>query len=137
MSNTTCFSSLDDLPVEILTRIIVILGSESAKDIISTRICLKKDEDCFCNDNFDFGMSLLGEAGDEDRLEAIYLLGMIRISRGPPKSDEGMNNMCLGILESVDVVHKLATDNITFECDREDHSVDGALYVRLDEDDNL
>nr|KAJ0204506.1 hypothetical protein LSAT_V11C500289820 [Lactuca sativa] len=42
MSNVRCCSSLDDLPAEILTRIIVMLGSESAKDIISTIICSKK-----------------------------------------------------------------------------------------------
>nr|KAJ0187230.1 hypothetical protein LSAT_V11C900489720 [Lactuca sativa] len=146
MSNTRCCNSLDDLLVEILTQIIVLLGLESAKDIISTRICSKKmystgeesevfkeaslemfqgmgrkdlkadvfihkcaahkypdvmsrqrAEECFCNDNFDFGMSLLGETADEHRLEAIYLLGMIRISRGPSESDGGMNSMYIAI----------------------------------------
>nr|KAJ0205236.1 hypothetical protein LSAT_V11C500244430 [Lactuca sativa] len=120
MSNTRCCSSLDDLPVEILTRIIVMLGSKKmyvageesevfkeASLHMVEGICpkeLKVDlfiykcsshknvdfmyrqgvvcEKCFCNEHFDLGMSLLHDVGDKDHLEAIYLLGMICISRG-------------------------------------------------------
>nr|KAJ0188801.1 hypothetical protein LSAT_V11C900496080 [Lactuca sativa] len=42
MSNTRSRCSLDDLPLEILSRIFVVLGSESTKDIASARLCSKK-----------------------------------------------------------------------------------------------
>nr|KAJ0203077.1 hypothetical protein LSAT_V11C500239500 [Lactuca sativa] len=42
MSNTRSRHSLDDLPLEILSRLFVLLGLESAKDIVSTRLCSKK-----------------------------------------------------------------------------------------------
>nr|KAJ0220367.1 hypothetical protein LSAT_V11C200067960 [Lactuca sativa] len=45
---------------------------------------------CFCNDNFDVRMTLLRQAANEDHFEAIYLLGMIYISRGPPQCDQDM-----------------------------------------------
>nr|KAJ0222634.1 hypothetical protein LSAT_V11C200066370 [Lactuca sativa] len=42
MFNTRSRLSLDDLPLELLSRIFVVLGSESAKDIVSARLCSKK-----------------------------------------------------------------------------------------------
>nr|KAJ0186560.1 hypothetical protein LSAT_V11C900491870 [Lactuca sativa] len=127
MLNTRCCSSLDDLPIEILTQIIVMLGSKKMyaaeeecdvfkqasldmfegmdpkdlKDDVFTHKCATHKnveaivislnigvEECFGKGNFDLEMSLLGDAGDKDHLEAIYFLGMIRISRGPPRCDE-------------------------------------------------
>nr|KAJ0219949.1 hypothetical protein LSAT_V11C200066300 [Lactuca sativa] len=38
MSNTRSRRSLDDLPLKVLSRIFVVLGSESAKDIVSARL---------------------------------------------------------------------------------------------------
>nr|KAJ0202424.1 hypothetical protein LSAT_V11C600312680 [Lactuca sativa] len=38
MSNTRSHRSLDDLPLELLSRIFVVLGLESAKDIVSARL---------------------------------------------------------------------------------------------------
>nr|KAJ0220531.1 hypothetical protein LSAT_V11C200077850 [Lactuca sativa] len=38
MSNTRSCRSLDDLSLEILSRIFVVLGSESAKDIVSAKL---------------------------------------------------------------------------------------------------
>nr|KAJ0216826.1 hypothetical protein LSAT_V11C300136450 [Lactuca sativa] len=42
ISNTRIFHLLDDLPIEIFSRIIVIAGLESAKDSISRRLCVYK-----------------------------------------------------------------------------------------------
>nr|KAJ0224372.1 hypothetical protein LSAT_V11C100027160 [Lactuca sativa] len=52
-------------------------------------VCVISDE-CFYYGNFDLGLTLLRQAADEDHLEAIYLLGMIYISRGPHQCDEGL-----------------------------------------------
>nr|KAJ0214268.1 hypothetical protein LSAT_V11C400185720 [Lactuca sativa] len=47
MSNTICCSSLDDLPVEILTRIVVMLGLEFEKDIIYTMYVAWEESEVF------------------------------------------------------------------------------------------
>nr|KAJ0225743.1 hypothetical protein LSAT_V11C100038410 [Lactuca sativa] len=47
-------------------------------------------EECFYYVHFDLGLSLLRQAANEDHLEAIYLLGMIYISRGHHQCDEGL-----------------------------------------------
>nr|KAJ0215213.1 hypothetical protein LSAT_V11C300126980 [Lactuca sativa] len=44
-------------------------------------------EECFYYGHFDLGLSFLRHAANEDHLEAIYLLGMIYISRGPHQCD--------------------------------------------------
>nr|KAJ0211500.1 hypothetical protein LSAT_V11C400180250 [Lactuca sativa] len=80
---------------------------------------LKADE-CFCKGNFNLGMSFLGDVGDKDHLEVIYLLMMIRITRGPPGYDE-------------DVVHKLTMDNITIQCEEEGHSIEETFIDGKDE----
>nr|KAJ0211040.1 hypothetical protein LSAT_V11C400176620 [Lactuca sativa] len=55
------------------------------------RICaLHNNIECFYYDNFDLGLTLLRQVAYEDHLEAIYLLGMIYISRGPHQCDEVM-----------------------------------------------
>ncbi|XP_023759352.1 uncharacterized protein LOC111907778 [Lactuca sativa] len=139
MSNTRSHYSLDDLAQEILSRIFVVLGAESAKDIVSARLSsnkmyeaggdpqvyrttcmdmfegmgpknLKADlfirtcalhnnieaifrqgiDECFCYGNFGLGLTLLRQVAYEDHLEAIYLLGIIHISRGPHLCDEGL-----------------------------------------------
>nr|KAJ0193533.1 hypothetical protein LSAT_V11C800441750 [Lactuca sativa] len=125
MLNTRSHLLLDDLPLELLSRIFVVL-SESAKDImyeaggdpqVYRSVCIDMFEgmdpktlkagsfirtcalhnnieamyrqgivcviSCFYYGNFDLGLTLLRKATDEDHLEAIYLLGMIYISRGP------------------------------------------------------
>ncbi|CAI9278459.1 unnamed protein product [Lactuca saligna] len=202
MSNTRSFRSLDDLPLELLSRISVVLGSESAKDIVLKDfggdpqvyrttcidmfegmgpknleanlfirtcalhnnieamfrqgiICVVSD-DCFYYDNFDFGMTLLRQATNEDHLEAIYLLGMIYISRGPHQRDKGLQLLdayfgwvvsddgeCTGVvdrakelLQAVDVVHRLTTNNITFQCEDPCHSVKGSLAIGHEEDED-
>nr|KAJ0221772.1 hypothetical protein LSAT_V11C200073300 [Lactuca sativa] len=162
MSNTRSCRSLDDLPIEILSRMIVIVGSKYVKDIISTRLCLKKmyevggdpQDECFCNGNFDVGMTLLRQAANEDHFEAIYLIGMIYISRRPPQCDQGLqlldayfgwavlnNGEYTGVVDSakellrtIDVVHILTTKNITFQCEEPNHFVKGAFVVGHEED---
>nr|KAJ0207366.1 hypothetical protein LSAT_V11C500243030 [Lactuca sativa] len=42
MLNIRSCHSLDDLPLELLSRIFVVLGSKSAKDIVSARFCSMK-----------------------------------------------------------------------------------------------
>ncbi|CAI9261633.1 unnamed protein product [Lactuca saligna] len=105
--------------------------------------------------NFDLGLTLLRKA-DEDHLEAIYLLGMIYISRGPHQCDEGLQLLdtyfgwavpddreYTGVVDSakellwaIDVVHILTTNNITFQCEDPHHSVKGALTIGHKEDED-
>nr|KAJ0219948.1 hypothetical protein LSAT_V11C200063560 [Lactuca sativa] len=111
---------------------------------------------CFYYDNFDLGMTLLRQAADEDHLEAIYLLGMIYISRGPHQCDEGLQlldayfgwavpddgeytgvvDSAKELLQVVDVVHRLTTNNITFQCEDPRHYVKGALAIGHEEDED-
>nr|KAJ0211025.1 hypothetical protein LSAT_V11C400203230 [Lactuca sativa] len=198
MSNTRSRHLLDDLPLELLSRIFVVLGLESAKDImyevggdpqVYITICIDMFEgmgpknlkvdlfirtcalhnniedmfrqgiicvECFYYDNFDLGMTLLRQAADENHLEAIYLLGMIYISRGPHQFDEGLQlldayfgwavpddgeytgvvDSAKELLRDVDVVHRLTTNNITFQCEDPHHSVKGALAIGHEEDED-
>nr|KAJ0228050.1 hypothetical protein LSAT_V11C100036140 [Lactuca sativa] len=191
MSNTRSHRSLDDLPQELLSRIFVVLGSESAKDIVSARLwgdpqvykttCidmfegmgpknLKADlfirtcalhnnievDECFYDDNFCLGMTLLRQAADEEHLDAIYFLAMIYISRGPHQCDEGLllldayfgwavpdDGEYTGVVDSanelvpaVDIVHRLTTNNITFQCEDPRHSVKGALTIGHEENED-
>nr|KAJ0218405.1 hypothetical protein LSAT_V11C300136950 [Lactuca sativa] len=209
MSNSRSRLSLDDLPLELLSRIFVVLGSESAKDIVSMyearddpqvyRITcidmfegmgpktLKADSfirtsalhykieaicyilillfcqqhECFYYGNFDLGLTLLRKAADEDHLEAIYLLGMIYISRGPHHCDEGMyiwylqlldayfgwevpdDGEYMGVVDSakellraIDVVHRLTTNNITLKYEDPRHSIKGALAIGHEKDED-
>nr|KAJ0210422.1 hypothetical protein LSAT_V11C400171400 [Lactuca sativa] len=102
------------------------------------------------------GMTLLRQAADEDHLEAIYLLGMIYISRGPHQCDEGLQllhayfrwavsddgeytgvvDSAKELLQAVDVVHILTTNNITFHCEDPRHSIKGALAIGHEEDED-
>nr|KAJ0207370.1 hypothetical protein LSAT_V11C500282160 [Lactuca sativa] len=111
---------------------------------------------CFYYVNFDLGMTLLRQAANEDHLEAIYLLGMIYISRGPHQCDEGLQLLdayfgwavlddgeytivgysAKELLRAVDVVHKLTTNNITFQCEDPRDSVKGALAIGHEEDED-
>nr|KAJ0213018.1 hypothetical protein LSAT_V11C400188180 [Lactuca sativa] len=196
MPNTRSRLSLDDLPLELLSVIFVVLGSESAKDImyeaggdpeVYRTTCidmfegtghktLKVDsfirtcalhnnneamyrqgiDECFCYGNFDLGLTLLRKAAYEDHLEAIYLLGMIYISRGPHQCDEGLQlldayfgwavpddgeytgvvDSAKELLQAIDVVHRLTTNNITFPCQDPRHSVKGALAIDHEEDED-
>ncbi|CAI9265874.1 unnamed protein product [Lactuca saligna] len=107
------------------------------------RATCSKDE-CFYYGNFDLGMTLLRQAVDEDHLEAIYLLGMIYISRGPHQCDEvpddgeytGVVDSAKELLRAVDVVHRLKTNNITFQYEDPHHSVKGALAIGHEEDED-
>nr|KAJ0218283.1 hypothetical protein LSAT_V11C300154370 [Lactuca sativa] len=111
---------------------------------------------CFYYGNFVLRLSLLRQAANEDHIEAIYLLGMIYISRGPHQCDEGLQLLdadfgwaipddgeYTGVVDSakellwaVDVVHRLITNNITFQCEDPRHSVKGAFATGYEEDEN-
>nr|KAJ0215915.1 hypothetical protein LSAT_V11C300137610 [Lactuca sativa] len=113
-------------------------------------------DECFCNGNFEVGVALSKEAADGDHFEAICLLGMIYILRGPPQCDQGLqlldayfgwavpdNGEYTGVVDSakellrtVDVVHILTTNNITFQCEEPHHSVKGAFAVGHEEDED-
>nr|KAJ0215895.1 hypothetical protein LSAT_V11C300106850 [Lactuca sativa] len=113
-------------------------------------------DECFYYGNFDLGMTLLRQAADEDHLEAIYFLGMIYISKGPHQCDEGLRlldayfgwavpdggeytgvvDSAKELLRAVDVVHRLTTNNITFQCEDPCHSVKGALEIGHEEDED-
>nr|KAJ0213101.1 hypothetical protein LSAT_V11C400189810 [Lactuca sativa] len=150
MSNTRSRRSLDDLLLEILSRIFVVLGAKSAKDIVSTRFWMSAFIKAI------LGLNLLRQAADEHPLEAIYLLGMIYISRGPHQCDEGLQlldayfgwavpddgeytsvvDSAKELLRVVDVVHRLTTNNITFQCEDPHHSVKGAFAIGHEEDED-
>nr|KAJ0227306.1 hypothetical protein LSAT_V11C100045670 [Lactuca sativa] len=118
-------------------------------------VCVVSDE-CFYYGNFDLRMTLLRQVADEDHFEAIYLLGMIYISRGPHQCDEGLQLLdayfgwvvlddeeYIGVVDSakellwaVDVVHRLTMNNITFQCEDPCHSVKGALAIGHEEDED-
>nr|KAJ0197269.1 hypothetical protein LSAT_V11C700367820 [Lactuca sativa] len=158
MLNTRSCCSLNDIPIENLIQIIVIVGSESAKDIISTRLWSKKmheaggDPQVFRTTS----LHIIEGIADEDHFEAIYLLGMIYISRGPPQCNQGLqlldayfgwavlnNGDYTGVVDSakelswsVDVVQILTTKNITFQCEEANHSVKGEFVVGHKEDDD-
>nr|KAJ0201157.1 hypothetical protein LSAT_V11C600312690 [Lactuca sativa] len=94
------------------------------------------------------------QAANEDHLEAIYLLGMIYISRGSHQCDAGLQlldayfgwavqdegeytsivDSAKEFFRAVDVVHRLTTNNITFQCEDPHHSVKGALAIGHEED---
>nr|KAJ0191970.1 hypothetical protein LSAT_V11C800436050 [Lactuca sativa] len=158
MSNTRSRLSLDDLPLELLSRIFVVLGSESAKHIVSAR--LWGDPQVYrtaCIDIFEgMGLTLLRKAADEDHLEAIYLHGMIYISRVSHQCDEGLQlldayfgwafsddgeywgvvDSAKELLRAIDVVHRLTTNNVTFQCEDPRHSVKGALAIGYEKDED-
>nr|KAJ0192835.1 hypothetical protein LSAT_V11C800411920 [Lactuca sativa] len=195
MSNTRSRRSLDDLPIEILSRIFIVLGLESTKDMyevggdpqVFRTICIEMIEgmgpknqnvdsfictcalhnnieamfrqgidECFYYGNFDLGLSFLRQAANEDHLEAIYLLGMIYISRGPHQCDEGLQLLdayfgwvvpddgeYTGVVDSakeflrtVDVVHRLTTNNITFQREDPHHYVKGEFAIGHEEDED-
>nr|KAJ0191976.1 hypothetical protein LSAT_V11C800446410 [Lactuca sativa] len=114
------------------------------------------DDECFYYGNFDLGLSLLRQAVNEDHLEAVYLLGMIYISREPHKCDEGLQLLdayfsravlndgeYTGVVDSakellrvVDGVHRLTMNNITFQCEDPRHSVKGAFAIGHEEDED-
>nr|KAJ0214570.1 hypothetical protein LSAT_V11C400168410 [Lactuca sativa] len=113
-------------------------------------------EECFYYGHFDLGLSLLKKAANKDHLEAIYLLRMIYISRGPHQCDQGLqlldtyfgwaipdDGKYVGVVDSakellwaVDVVHRLTTNNITFQCEDQRHSVKGAFAIGHEEDED-
>nr|KAJ0209986.1 hypothetical protein LSAT_V11C400206300 [Lactuca sativa] len=101
-------------------------------------------DECFYYDNFNLGLTLLRQVADEDHLEVIYLLGMIYISRGPHQCDEvpydgeytSVVDSAKELLRAVDVVHRLTTNNITFQCEDPRHSVKGALALGHEEDED-
>nr|KAJ0226150.1 hypothetical protein LSAT_V11C100025830 [Lactuca sativa] len=75
---------------------------------------------------------------DEDHLEAIYLLGMIYISRGPHQYDEGLQlrDAYFGWTVPHDVDHRLMTNNITFQCEDPRQSVKGAFVIGHEKDED-
>nr|KAJ0207280.1 hypothetical protein LSAT_V11C500261090 [Lactuca sativa] len=113
-------------------------------------------DECFYYGNFDLGLSLLRQAANEDHLEAIYLLGMIYISREPHHCDEGLQVLdayfgwvvpddgeYMGVvysskelLRAIDVVHRLTMNNITFQCEDPRHSVKGSFAIGSEEDED-
>nr|KAJ0193749.1 hypothetical protein LSAT_V11C800411030 [Lactuca sativa] len=90
----------------------------------------------------------------DDHLEAIYLHGMIYLSRGPhqygiqlldayfgwaiPVDGEytGVVDSAKEMLRAVDVVHRLTTNNITFQCEDPRHFVKGAFEIGHEEDED-
>ncbi|CAI9269108.1 unnamed protein product [Lactuca saligna] len=114
-------------------------------------------DECFYYDNFDLGLTLLRQAVDEDHLEEIYLLGMIYISRGPHQCDEGLQlldayfgwavpddgeytdavDSAKVFLWVVDVVHRLTTNNITFQYENPRYSTKGAFAIGHEQDEDL
>ncbi|CAI9297737.1 unnamed protein product [Lactuca saligna] len=90
------------------------------------------------------GLTLLRQAVDEDHLEAIYLLGMIYISRGPHQCDEvpddgeytSVVDSVKELLRAIDVVHRLTTNNITFQCEYPHHSVKCAFAIGHEKDED-
>nr|KAJ0204235.1 hypothetical protein LSAT_V11C500259840 [Lactuca sativa] len=86
----------------------------------------------------------LRQAADEDHLEAIYLLEMIYISRGPHQCGEvpddgeytGVVDSAKELLRTVDVFHRLTMNNIAFQCEDPRHSVKGALAIGHEEDED-
>nr|KAJ0223936.1 hypothetical protein LSAT_V11C200062240 [Lactuca sativa] len=117
-------------------------------------------DECFYYGNFDLELTLLRQAADEDHLEAIYLLGMIYISRGlinvmkvciyglqlldayfgwvVPENGEytGVVDSAKQLLRVVDVVHRLTTNNITFQCEDTRHYVKGAFVIGHEDDED-
>nr|KAJ0221975.1 hypothetical protein LSAT_V11C200060100 [Lactuca sativa] len=142
------------------------MGPKTLKDDSFIRICALHNnikamyrpgiDKCFYYDNYDLGLTLLRKATDEDHLEAIYLLGMIYISRGSHQCDEGLQLLdayfgwavpddgeYTGVVDSakellwaIDVVHRLTTNNIIFQCQDPCHSVKGALAIGHEEDED-
>nr|KAJ0198917.1 hypothetical protein LSAT_V11C600327120 [Lactuca sativa] len=114
------------------------------------------DDECFYYGNFDLGLTLLRQEADEDYLEAIYLFGMIYISRGPHQCDEGSQlldayfgwavpddreytgvvDSAKELLRAIDVVHRLTKNNIAFQCEDPRHSLKGALAIGHEEDED-
>ncbi|CAI9277008.1 unnamed protein product [Lactuca saligna] len=101
-------------------------------------------DECFDYHNFDLGLTLLRQAAYEDHLEAIYLLGMVYISRVHHQCDEvpndgeytGVVDSAKDLLRAVDVVLRLTTNNITFQCEDLRHSVKGGLTIGYEEDED-
>nr|KAJ0210755.1 hypothetical protein LSAT_V11C400208580 [Lactuca sativa] len=148
MSNTRSRRSLDDLPLELLSRIFVVLGSESAKDF-------KEDYETGgdprvyrteCIDMFK-GMG-------PKNLKLIYLYAHVHcILTLNPCLDKELylldayfawavpdDGEYIGVVDStkellwvVDVFHRLTTNNITFQCEDPRHSVKGALAIGHEE----
>ncbi|CAI9293090.1 unnamed protein product [Lactuca saligna] len=126
-----------------------------AKAKLTLRATYSKDE-CFYYGNSDLGLTLLRQAAHEDHLEAIYLLGIIYISRGLHQCDEGLQLLdayfglaipdegeytgvvdgAKELLRDIDVVHRLTTTNITFQCEDSRHSVKGAFAIGHEEDED-
>nr|KAJ0208670.1 hypothetical protein LSAT_V11C400208090 [Lactuca sativa] len=93
-------------------------------------------EECLCNGNFAIGMTFLRQVAEEDHIETIYLLGMIYISRGLQLLDAyfgwavpdhgeyiGVVDSAKDLLKTFTVVYIVTTNNITFQCEEELHSV--------------
>nr|KAJ0220819.1 hypothetical protein LSAT_V11C200054890 [Lactuca sativa] len=111
-------------------------------------------DECFYYGNFDLGLTLLRQSADEDHIEAIYLLGMIYISRRPRQCDEGLQlldayfgwaipddgeytgvvDSAKELLQTVDVFYRITTNNITFQCEYPHHSVKGSFAIGHEED---
>nr|KAJ0190689.1 hypothetical protein LSAT_V11C800440590 [Lactuca sativa] len=104
MSNTRSRRSLNDLPLEILSRIFVVLGSKKIYEVgddpqVFRTACVDMIEGMSPkNQNVDSFICTCAlhnnieaiEAANEDHLEAIYFLGMVYISRGPHQCDKGL-----------------------------------------------
>ncbi|CAI9288967.1 unnamed protein product [Lactuca saligna] len=139
------------------------MGPKNLKADLLIRICALHNnieamfrqgiDECFYYDNFDLELTLLRQAADEDHHEAIYLLGMIYISRGHhqclqlldvyfgwavPGDGEYMSvvDSAKALLRAVDVVHRLTTNNITFQCKDPHHSVKGEFAIGYEEDED-
>nr|KAJ0216714.1 hypothetical protein LSAT_V11C300138970 [Lactuca sativa] len=157
MSNTRSCSSLDDLPIEILSRIIVLCGSESAKDIISTIICSKKMYTVGCDPQLFRTTStymiegvspkhlnddlFIHRCAVHNNIEAIFRQGVLLDAYfGWAVLDHGeyigVVDNSIDFLKTFDVVHILTTNNITFQCEEELHSVKGAFVVGHEEDED-
>nr|KAJ0210964.1 hypothetical protein LSAT_V11C400159320 [Lactuca sativa] len=149
MLNTRSRYSLDDLPLEILSRIFVVLGTESAKDIIFARLRSKKmyeaggDRQVFrttCIDMFEaMGPKILKvdlficTCALHNNIEVMFRQGIVFSDDGEYTS---VVDSAKELLWTVDVVHRLTTNNITFQCEHPHHSVKGAFAIGHEEDED-
>nr|KAJ0192872.1 hypothetical protein LSAT_V11C800418290 [Lactuca sativa] len=147
MSNTRSCSSLDDLPIEILSRIILMLGSKKMYAVrgdpqVFRTASLHMIKGIVHNNIDAMFLDKEREAAYEDHFEAICLLAMIYIPRGSPQCDQGLQLLdayfgwavpghgeYIGVIDSArdllntfDVVHILKTNKITFQCEEARHS---------------
>nr|KAJ0201765.1 hypothetical protein LSAT_V11C600321320 [Lactuca sativa] len=90
------------------------------------------NKECFCNENFEVGVALLKEFGASLQLLDAYFSWVVPDNR----EYTGVVDSAKELLRTVDVVHVLTTNNITFRCEEPHHSVKGAFAVGHEEDEH-